>query len=111
MKVYRSVEQRIHTDRQHLNRHYANRAMEILGLTPGPKWRGRIPPATWLVDWAGETYGKLGAIKWGVLEQLGRMSYAGFTDEAVRDAAAKIEKLRLTVKDAARVLRHYRLSA
>ena len=38
-----------------------------------PKSATEFPPPTWLVDWASDKNGKQGAIKWCVLEELGRM--------------------------------------
>ena len=106
LRLLRSLSPDIHTDRQHQNRAYAHTAMRILGLLPDA---GK--PATWLVDWEGADRGKQGAVKWSVLEQLGRMSKLGFDDVSIRNFAAVIEEQRMNAKDAAARLRNARLHA
>jgi hypothetical protein len=106
MKFNRSVYPQVHTDRQHQNIFLAVEAMRILGLLPEG---GDLPPPTWLVDWEGANRGKRGAVKWSVLEQLGRMARAGFDEQDVRDYAAAIDERRLGAKDAAARLRQIRL--
>jgi hypothetical protein len=101
--IYRSLYPDIHTDRQRQNRYDAIRAIEILGLLPNP-----IPPATWLVDWKGANKGKQGAVKWSILEQLGRMARQGYDNDTIRALAAEIGKLQLSAKDAAEQLRQMR---
>jgi hypothetical protein len=99
------------TDRQRQNLFYAQLGLEALGLAP--KRNGRPPPPNWLVDWEGANYGKLGAIKWGPLEQLGRMSEAGFANDDLRRLAAELMAIaareKWTAKAAVRVLRGMRL--
>ena len=69
--VYRDIQ----TDRQIQARTYALEALKAMDRMPKPA--GEFPPPTWLVDWAGGDRGKQGAMKWGVLEELGRMVVAG----------------------------------
>jgi hypothetical protein len=67
----------ITTDRQHQNRLYAYRAMNLLGLT------GDDPPAEliWLADRKAIMAGdKKARIKWSILAELGRMYEAGFSE-------------------------------
>src|SRR5271165_6019807 len=103
LEQLRRLEPNVHTERQHQNRYLAHQAMGILGLIP--ESTDQLPPPTWLVDWQGANRGKQGAIKWAILEQLGRMSGAGFDDESIRSFAAAIEEERMNVKDAAARLR------
>ena len=68
------------------------------------------PPPNWLVDWAGRKQGKQGAIKFAILEQLGRMAYDGFPDDVIRVRADEIEQWKPTVKVGAAYLRGLRRS-
>jgi hypothetical protein len=109
LEQLRRLEPNVHTERQHQNRYLAHQAMGILGLIP--ESTDQLPPPTWLVDWQGANRGKQGAIKWAILEQLGRMSHAGLDDGSIRSFAAAIEEQRMNVKDAAARLRRVRLTA
>jgi hypothetical protein len=97
----------VHTDRQLQARWLATRALAVLGLQPING--NEFPAPTWLADWRGASRGKQGAIKWGVLEQLGRMSQAGFPDETIRDFAAALETANMSAKEAEARLRLVRI--
>ena len=95
------------TDRHSQNVIYAHKAMDILDLASG---RGEpLPAPTWLVDWEGAERGKQGAIKYGVLTELGRMSAAGFPDDYLRAIAERLAEIEWTVKEAEQQLREVRL--
>jgi hypothetical protein len=64
------------------------------------------PPPNWLVDWAGRKQGKQGAIKFAILEQLGRMAYDGFPDDVIREQADEIEQWKPNTKIGAAYLRN-----
>jgi hypothetical protein len=98
----------VHTDRGQQNIAMAHQAMRILGLLP--KTQDALPPPTWLVDWDGADRGKQGAIKWAILEQLGRMAYVGFGEDFLRSMAAALEQRHPSVKDGAALLRAVRLT-
>jgi len=74
-----------------------------------PRDPNNPPTPTWLVDWTGAERGRQGAIKWGVLEQLGRMAFAGYPDAVIRQLAAEIEIVKPTAKAAEARLRQIRL--
>lgn len=94
----------IHTDRQIQARLYADVALKIINAN-------HVADApTWLVDWEGANRGKQGAVKWSVLEQLGRMSRCGYDDDDIRILADRICELRLSAKYAAEWLREFRLT-
>jgi hypothetical protein len=99
----------IHTERQHQARYLAHEAMSILGLVP--KSAEELPQPTWLVNWDGANRGKQGAVKWAVLEELGRMALAGFGADRVRKLAACPTLSRMNAKQAAATLREMRLRA
>jgi hypothetical protein len=103
----RTLRPDVHTDRQLQNIALANQAMRILGLMPP---ENSTPTPTWLVDWEGADRGKQGAIKWAILEQLGRMALAGFGEGFIRPIAAALEQRRPSVKEGAAWLRAVRLS-
>jgi hypothetical protein len=105
--MWRSLYPDVHTDRQHQARYLAMAAVSVPGLQPISG--NEFPSPTWLVDWAGENRGKRDAIKRRVLEQLGRMSRAGFNEESMRNFAAAPESAGLTAKEAATRLRSIRL--
>ena len=96
----------VHTDRQAQAHHYARIAMEHLELLPQSE---KLPPPTWLVDWQGAETNKIGAVKWSVLEQLGRMLEAGYSVADCRRLMAEMERLRLSAKHVATRLREIRL--
>jgi hypothetical protein len=109
MRFYRSMYPDIHTTRQIQAVDYAFDAMRAMNRMPTSDPRD-FPPPTWLVDWAGGNAGKQGAIKWGVLEELGRMLAVGI------DIAPIVKQLETqdhgrTAKEAAVILRRWRLQA
>jgi hypothetical protein len=110
MAHFRLTEPDIQTDRQHQNRYYAHRAIQILLLGLLPDSEDHLPPPTWLVDWVRLDRGKQGAVKWSVLEQLGRMEQAGFDEHSIRAFATVIEEEKLNAKDAATRLRRARMT-
>lgn len=67
-------------------------------------------PTNWLVDWPGADRGKKGAIKWGVLTELGRLSEARIEAKMIVALAHVVSQERLTVKDAEQRLRNWRLT-
>jgi hypothetical protein len=80
LRVMRSLYPEIHTERQLQNLRFAFRALTILELMPsrnGDSGAVSNPQPTWLADWDGANRGKQGAIKWSILEQVGRMADAG----------------------------------
>jgi hypothetical protein len=105
MRIYREEFSDIHTDRQVQNRCFALEAIRILGQISSSD---QLPPATWLVDWAGHGQGRQSAIKWGILEQLGRMSLGGFSDDQIREVADDIEQWKPKAKIGAAHLRELR---
>ncbi len=108
MDGYRRRYPTVHTDRQYGNRYYAERAIAILGLAPHAD--GSFPEPNWLVDWPGADRGKKGAIKWGVLTELGRLSEARIEAKMIVALAHVVSQERLTVKDAEQRLRNWRLT-
>jgi hypothetical protein len=98
----------VHTDRQLQNIAYAIRAMHILKQVPDK--HDEYSPATWLLDWAGADRGKQGAIRWAILEQLGRMVYDGFSEDQIRELADEIEQWKPKAKIGAAYLRDLRRS-
>jgi hypothetical protein len=100
----RSLYPDIHTTRQQQARYLANEAMGVLGLMPkgSPDGQPIFPLPTWLVDWSGANRGKTGAVKWCVLEQLGRMSRDGWD---IHGLATELDGLGLSAKEAAARLR------
>jgi hypothetical protein len=99
----------VHTDRGVQNLAMAHQAMRILGLLPETP-DAPSPPATWLVDWDGADRGRQGAIKWAILEQLGRMAYVGFGEDFLRSMATPLEQRHPSVKEGAMLLRGVRLT-
>jgi hypothetical protein len=106
-RMYRGVYgSTIHTSRQIQAHVYATRA--LIAMDRNPKSAREYPPATWLVDWAGANRGKQGAIKWGVLEELGRMLAVGMDIAPIVNQLETLEH-GMTAKEAAAVMRRYRL--
>lgn len=96
-----------HSERQLQTQHYAYEAMTILDLLPQAPGTPQRPP-TWLVDWEGATRRKMGAVKWSILEQLGRMACSGVAVDTIRQFAHEIEKDRPSTKEGAERLRRVR---
>jgi len=91
----------IKTDRQHQNRLYAYRAMNLLGLTADE------PPAelTWLADRKAIMAGdKKARIKWSILTELGRMYETGFPEADILTWARLLCQKRPKVKHAEALL-------
>jgi hypothetical protein len=103
---YRALYSEIHTSRQIQARACANRA--LIAMDRAPKSATEFPPPTWLVDWEVANTGKQGAVKWGVLEELGRMLAAGIDIEGFV-AALEADDHTLTAKQAAALMREFRL--
>lgn len=120
MEVFRRTRQNVHTDRHRQNHHFAWEALTIIGLHPTVAYereaaagralgQGEQPPIPWLVDWEASTRGKQGAVKYGVLTELGRMSAAGFPDDYIRAMAERLAEMEWTAKEAEQRLREIRL--
>jgi hypothetical protein len=93
----------IKTERGRQNVKYLYRAIDALDIAPCGTGLAEFG---WLVDWAAADAGNKGAIKAGILTELGRME--GHAVEAAR-ALAGMQPL--TVKQAAAFLRGWRLKA
>jgi hypothetical protein len=105
MRRNRSMFPDLKSDRQHQNRSYANQAMNILGLT----WDEPPLDLTWLCDRPAIMAGTSNTIKWSILAELGRLAAAGFADADIVAVARVICEQRPTVKEAAAMVRRYRL--
>jgi hypothetical protein len=101
--VFDTYHSGVKTERGRQNVKYLYRAIDALDIAPGS---AGLAEFGWLVDWAGVDAGHKGAIKSGVLTELGRME--GNAAEAAR-ALAGMQPL--TVKQAAAFLRGWRLKA
>jgi hypothetical protein len=85
MATFRSLYSgHVRTDRGLQNKYYIGQALSALGIT-------EESPPCWLWDAAASRVGKQGAIKWGVLEQLGRIAVE-LGEDTARDIAAEVEK-------------------
>lgn len=89
---------RARTQRGVVNRCYQSAGLEVLVST------GRFADFAWIADDA-----RPGAVRAGILEELGRMRLAGFGDAFLVSLAEDICRERPPVKEAQRVLRGYRL--
>jgi hypothetical protein len=97
----------LNTDRGRQNIKYAYLAMGVLDI--GPKGVG-LPELGWMVDWDAADQNRKGAIKWGILTELGRLAEVA-VPEAVRQYAGIICEWKPDTKRGIAFLRRQRLEA
>ena len=97
------------TTRGQHNRYYKHRALEVLGLLDGLKKGRRVPKQfAWLVNWEALKRNTRGALKSGVLAEIGR--FAEDNEEVAIEAAKRICRMApATVKAAEAIVRHWRV--
>jgi hypothetical protein len=103
METIRSLHGNVHTERHRQNIAMIVGVLGILGLREGHP----PPELLWIADFAGEDQGKQGAVKWAILEQLGRIA-RDYDADTVRRLAIEVSRLRPTAKEGAAMLREWR---
>lgn len=97
--------------RSHVNELYKHEAISVLGLLPEKDEngeRGWSHPLRWLADYEAADAGKSGAIKKGILVELGRL-VRSHGEEQAREVAEWIVRQRPSVKEGAAMVRQVRL--
>jgi hypothetical protein len=96
----------VKTDRGRQNIQAAYHAIDVLDMHPDHNH----PELGWLVDWDAANKYRKGAIKWGILTEIGRIANL-LGDDAAHEAARYVCKEKPSVKQAIATLRNWRMKS
>jgi hypothetical protein len=97
----------VKTDRGRQNLRYAYNAIDVLDIQPEGS---RLAEFGWLINWAHADKDRKGAIKWGILTEIGRIAEQLGDDHAI-EAARYVCNQQDTVKASIAELRNWRLKS